>query len=93
MPPALEHLQQAALEAVRATRALLDAAESAIRDPTALEGVIRTAAGLARTTTETVAGFAAGMREPGGGDGRRTDGSRHRDDPDAGTGYHDIAVG
>lgn len=87
LSPALEHLQHAALEAVRAGRALLDAAESAIRDPAALEGVIRTAAGVAKTATETVAGFAAAAgRDPA------PDHPSAPDD-DADGGYHDISVG
>ena len=86
LAPGLEHLQQAALEAVRAARAMLDAAESAIRDPAALESVVRTAAGVARTATETVAGFAAGTaRPPAGAPDRPTT-------DEADTGYHDISV-
>lgn len=88
LPPGVEHLQQAALEAVRAARAMLDAAESAIRDPAALESVIRAAAGVARSATETVAGFAAGGRDPVADEGTGRD-----DDPGADGGYHDIAVG
>src|SRR5690606_37895030 len=68
LSPGLEHLQHAALEAVRAARVLLDAAEAALRDPAALDSVVRTAAGVARTATEAVAGFAAGAARPAAGD-------------------------
>ena len=58
--PGVEQFQRAAREAVRAARAMLDAAETMIDDPATLEAVVRRAAGMARTATETVAGFAAG---------------------------------
>lgn len=89
LPPGLEHLQQAALEAVRAARAVLDAAESVISDPAALETAIRTAAGVARAATETVSGFATGVVRQPGERHRPAGGDRGDDD----TGYHDIAVG
>ena len=90
IPPGVEQFQHAALEAVRAARAMLDAAETAIRDPAALEAVIRTAAGMARTATETVAGVAAAALrdvDPAG----RSEAEQDPDDPDGG--YHDISVG
>lgn len=90
LPPGVEQLQQAALEAVRAARAMLDAAESAIRDPSALEAVVRAAAGMARTATETVAGYASGTA-PGAEAPHRRDDDDGDDDP--GAGYHDISVG
>lgn len=85
----MEQFQQAALEAVRAARAMLDAAETAIRDPSTFEAVIRTAAGMARTATETVAGFAAGAVRDVPGDRPQPDDDADGDDD----GYHDISVG
>jgi hypothetical protein len=57
--PGAEQFQRAALDAVRAARAMLDAAEKVLADPAALESVVRVAAGMARNATETVAGFAS----------------------------------
>lgn len=59
----MNQLQTAALEAVRAARALLDAAESVIKDPAAIESMVGTVTDLARSAGETVVGFAAGARE------------------------------
>ena len=75
--PGVEQFQRAALEAVRAARAMLDAAETMIQDPATVESVVRRAAGMARTATETVAGFAAGA-------GAAPDRGAHEpaDDPD-----------
>lgn len=56
---AVDQLQKAALEAVRAARAMLDAAESVLEDPAALDSVVRTMTTMARSAGETVAGFAA----------------------------------
>ncbi len=91
-PAGLDQFQQAALDAIRAGRAMLDAAESMIRDPSAADAVARSVAGLARTATQTVAGFAAGWpgskaTDPDGdGDvGSESDGS-----PDEG--YEPITV-
>lgn len=56
----LEQFQRAALDAIRAGRAMLDAAESVIQDPSAAEAVVRSVGGIARTATEAVAGFATG---------------------------------
>jgi len=58
----LEQFQRAALEAVRAGRAMLDAAESMLQDPKAAEHLVRTVGDVARTATEAVAGFAARAR-------------------------------
>lgn len=60
---AMNQLQTAALEAVRAARALLDAAESVIKDPAAVESMVETVSHLARSAGETVVGFAAGARD------------------------------
>lgn len=90
---AAEQFRQAALEAVRAARAMLDAAETVIRDPATLETVVRTVAGVARTATETVSGFAAAAAS---GHARRDDDQPTRDasDPtDDDDGYHDITIG
>lgn len=56
----IEQFQRAALEAIRAGRAMLDAAESVLQDPKAAESVVRSAGSVARTATEAVSGFAAG---------------------------------
>ena len=88
----VEQFQKAALDAVRAARAMLDAAESVIKDPAALDSVVRTMATLARSAGETVVGFAAGAS----GAGRAADpdgdeaGGGSADDPD--TGFERIRV-
>jgi len=82
----LEQFQRAALEAIRAGRAMLDAAESMVQDPRAAESLVRTVTDVARTAGEAVAGFAARARTDGGHD---DDG---RDDPDDG-GVQRIPVG
>lgn len=56
----IEQFQRAALEAIRAGRAMLDAAESVLQDPKAAESVVRSVGDVARTATEAVSGFAAG---------------------------------
>jgi hypothetical protein len=56
----LEQFQRAALEAIRAGRAMLDAAETMIQEPGAAEQLVRTVGSVARTATEAVSGFAAG---------------------------------
>lgn len=61
-PPGVEQLQRAALEAVEAARAVLDVAESMIREPAAVEALVNTVTAMARTATESVAGFAAGVQ-------------------------------
>lgn len=58
----MEQFQRAALEAIRAGRAMLDAAESVLQDPKAAESLVRSVGSVARTATEAVAGFAAGRR-------------------------------
>lgn len=65
---AMDQLQAAALDAVRAARALLDAAESVIKDPAAIESMVETVTHLARSAGETVVGFAAGARDATTGD-------------------------
>ena len=56
----IEQFQKAALEAIRAGRAMLDAAESVLQDPDAAESVVRSVGDMARTATQAVSGFAAG---------------------------------
>lgn len=56
----IQQFQRAALEAIRAGRAMLDAAESVLQDPDAAESVVRSVGAVARNATEAVAGFAAG---------------------------------
>lgn len=56
----IEQFQRAALDAIRAGRAMLDAAESVLQDPKAAESVVRSVSSVARTATEAVSGFAAG---------------------------------
>jgi hypothetical protein len=70
----LEQFQRAALEAIRAGRAMLDAAESMVQDPRAAEHLVRTVTDVARTAGETVAGFASRVRPTAG------DPADHRDD-------------
>lgn len=65
---AFDQFQRAALDAVKAARAMLDAAETMIKDPAAIEAVVHAATSFARTAGETVVGFAAGAagaRPPG----------------------------
>lgn len=86
---AAEQFRQAALEAVRAARAMLDAAEAVIRDPSTLDSVVRTVAGVARTATETVSGFAAGYTSPPPEPASEADANGATDDD----GYQDITIG
>lgn len=65
---AVEQFQRAALDAVRAARALLDAAESVIQEPAAIEAMVNTVTSVARSATEAVAGFAADGRSRAGAD-------------------------
>lgn len=57
---AVEQFQRAALDAVKAARALLDAAESVIQEPAAIEAMVKTVTSVAKSASEVVAGFAAG---------------------------------
>ena len=79
--PGAEQFQRAALDAVRAARALLDAAEKVLADPAALDSVVRAAAGMARNATETVAGFASAAASSG-----RRDDNAPGNAPDTGSG-------
>lgn len=60
----IEQFQRAALEAIRAGRAMLDAAESVLQDPKAAESVVRSVGSVARTATGAFSGFAAGRWAP-----------------------------
>jgi hypothetical protein len=60
VPPGIEQFQRAALEAIRAGRVMLDAAESILQDPSTAESLVRSVGNVARTATEAVSGFAAG---------------------------------
>lgn len=73
---AVEQFQRAALDAVKAARALLDAAESVIQEPAAIEAMVKTVTSVAKSASEVVAGFAAngassspGREDEGGADG------------------------
>ncbi|HEU5081961.1 MAG TPA: hypothetical protein VFU14_01380 [Acidimicrobiales bacterium] len=76
----LEQFRRAALEAIKAGRAMLDAAEAVVRDPQAAEAVIRTVGSVARTATEAVAGFAS-RSAPGDERGADEPARRAPDDP------------
>ncbi len=80
--PGVEQFQRAALDAVRAMRAMLDAAESVLADPAALESVVHTFTSLAKSAGETVVGFAAGAGRHGPVPG--TDGASPDDGGDEG---------
>lgn len=54
----LEQFQRAALDAVRAARSMLEAAEAVLQDPEAARVVADTVSSFARNATETVADFA-----------------------------------
>lgn len=86
----IEQFQRAALEAIRAGRAMLDAAESVLQDPGAAESVVRSVGSIARTATDAVAGFAAG-RWPTPGAAGGTDGTDGDEDPPEG--FERISVG
>ena len=89
----LEQFRRAALEAIKAGRAMLDAAETVVRDPRAAEAVIRTVGTVARSATEAVAGFTARRGGPDD-DVRRTEArgtSAPEDPPD--DGFERISVG
>ncbi len=90
----LAQFQQAALDAIRAARTMLEAAESVVQDPAAVEAVVQTVAAYARQAGETVAGFAgaaggawpprrADVDDPGPG-ARGADDDGPDDDPDDG---------
>lgn len=84
----IDQFQRAALEAIRAGRAMLDAAESILQDPAAAEAVVRSVGTVARNATEAVAGFATG-RWPAPGPTPDPDPDADEDPPD---GFERISV-
>lgn len=89
----IEQFQRAALEAIRAGRAMLDAAESVLQDPGAAESVVRSVGSVARTATEAVAGFAAGRWNPPRAEPEEPAGAAGADeDPDPPDGFERITV-
>jgi hypothetical protein len=84
----IEQFQRAALDAIRAGRAMLDAAESVLQDPEAAESVVRTVGAVARTATEAVSGFAAGRWATG----RPEAGDDEDADPDPPEGFERITI-
>ena len=80
----MEHLQQMAADALAAARAFIDAAEKVVADPDALEAVVHTVAGFARTAGESFAGMASGFSD------RPTPGPV--DDPPDDDGFESIRV-
>lgn len=88
----LEQFRRAALEAIKAGRVMLDAAEAVVRDPHAAEAVIRTVGSVARTASEAVAGFAAGRSSPDEEHGADEPARGTPDDPPD-DGFERISVG
>lgn len=82
---AVEQFQRAALDAVKAARALLDAAESVIQEPAAIEAMVKTVSSVARSASEAVVGFAGNAAA---GYDRSADG----DDEAGGDGFEHIRV-
>lgn len=88
----IEQFQRAALEAIRAGRAMLDAAETVLQDPKAAESVVRSVGSVARTATEAVSGFAAGRWSPSRADTAEAADEDEDDDPDPPEGFERITV-
>lgn len=86
----IEQFQRAALEAIRAGRAMLDAAESVLQDPKAAESVVRSVGNVARTATEAVSGFAAGRWGAAGPE--ESSGDADDDDADPPDGFERITI-
>ena len=77
--------QRAALDALSAARAMIDAAEAMVGDPAVVESVLGSVTDLARQAAETVGGFAAGAA--------RAARPTSADDGDGeGDGFHTIVV-
>ena len=75
---AVEQFQRAALDAVKAARALLDAAESVIQEPAAIEAMVKTVSSVAKSASDVVAGFASGAGAPSSApDDAGSDGFEH----------------
>lgn len=85
----VEQFQRAAIDALGAARAMLDAAETVLRQPGAFDQFSSTIAGLAKTATETVLGFTNGMTGSGT-PGAGTDDASTDEDDDGG--FHSIVI-
>lgn len=70
---AMEHLQNAAREVIKATRSMLDAAERLIEDPAAVQSVVSTFSTLAQAAASRLQSEAASSAADGPDD---EDGSR-----------------
>ena len=102
-PPSggVEELQRTVLEAIRAGRAVLDAAESVLQDRAAGDALVRAVGDVARQAGEVVAGLAARARAAAGhetgadgdGDHDGDDGGGDGDGDDGGGGVQRIPVG
>jgi len=68
----MEHLQAAAREVIRAGRSLLDAAESLVADPAALQGMLGTLNSLAQAAVRSLGtqGTPGGAEDDDGDDGK-----------------------
>lgn len=102
--PGVDQLQQAALDAVAAVRALLDAAESVIRDPDAIQAVTGTIVDVANSAVEVMGDavrrtaqgaasygpFRSGPADSAEPDGEDADAAEPRPSTDGG--YHGIEV-
>ena len=86
----IEQFQRAALDAVRAARTMLEAAEAVLQEPAAAKAIADTVTAFGRTATEAVAGFAASW-PPSGGRGSADDqsGTASRDDTSGSDGPDD----
>jgi hypothetical protein len=91
MQVGIEQFQRAALEAIRAGRAMLDAAESVLQDPKAAESVIRSVGSVARTASEAVSGFTAGRWSTGQPAADQAD-EGGGDDPEPPDGFERITI-
>jgi len=85
----IDQFQRAALEAIRAGRAMLDAAESVLQDPKAAESIVRSVGSVARTATEAVSGFAAGRWATGQAEADTAD---EGEDPEPPDGFERITI-
>lgn len=82
--PTVEQFQRAALEAVQAARAFLDAAESMIQEPAALEAVVDTVNAVVRQASEVVSGAVSDLAARGRDHARPTEGDDDGAGPDPG---------
>ncbi len=86
----VEQFQRAALDAVRAVRAVLDAAETVLREPETVKAVVDTMGAMARTATELLTQSVGAAAT---GSGAHADDAAHpgRDD-EPGDGFERISV-